>query len=30
MQSWTPLVFKAMYKKWERQFKQELGLMRII
>ena len=29
-QSWTPLVYKAMYKKWERQFKQELGLMRII
>ena len=29
-QSWTPLVYKAMYKKWERQFKRELGLMRII
>jgi len=26
MQSWTPLVFKAMYKKWERQLKKEAGI----
>ena len=29
-QSWMPLVYKAMYKKWERQRKRELGLKRII